>query len=492
MAFTSSVYLFIFFPLFLLIYYFLPTKFKNGFLLVSSLIFYAWGEANLVFLIIFSALCNYFFGRKIEKSHKNPWLIVSLIFNLSILFFYKYLNFTFDNIRFIISAAGFDAANILPVFSIIVPLGLSFLTFRAISYSLDVYKRKIPASRNVFSFLTYYLMFPPLIAGPIVRYTEISTQMDSRKATIEDVSTGIERFIIGLIKKVLIANNFSTIAFQVFSAPLEQISMAWAWIGLISFFFQIYFDFSGYSDMAIGVARMMGFKFNENFNYPYIAKDIRDFWRRWHISLSTWLRDYIFLPVSFSLSRRWKNETVLGIRTDRVIHISTVLITFAICGFWHGPTWGYIFWGIYFGFFIIVESAGFGKILKKGWRPLQHLYTLMVVLFGWVFFRTEKLDVAFQFLGKLFSFSQGDPVLSSYLYSNYLTKEIFILLPIGMVFMTPFYQWVFNTVETKWPGMTFVNIGGQFVKIIVLLTLLVLSLAYVTGGTHNPFIYSRY
>jgi len=492
MIITSPVFLFLFFPLFLLFYYVLPAKIKNAFLLLSSLIFYAWGEKRLVLLLIISAICNYIIGRFIERFNKKTWLVLSLIFNLTILFYFKYLHFTFDNIRSLLSIAGINPGNFLPSLSIIVPLGISFLTFRAISYSLDVYKAKVPASHNLISFLTYFTMFPPIIAGPIVRYSEISVQLDSRRISLEDVSAGIERFTVGLFKKVIIANTFGLVADQVFLIPVAQLPAYWAWIGLITFFFQIYYDFSGYSDMAIGLARMIGFRFNENFNYPYIAKDIRDFWRRWHISLTTWLRDYIFLPLAFSLSKRWKKDRIACFRTDRLIHIIAVMITFIACGFWHGPTWGYIFWGIFYGFFIVIESAGFGKILKKAWKPLQHIYTLLIVIIGWVFFKNEHLSDAFRYLGKMFSFSRGDSTISSYLSFYYLTKEFLFVSLIALFFITPLYPKISRAINSGWPDKKIINKTIQLGSILTLLFLLLISVAYIAAGTHNPFIYSKF
>jgi len=491
MGFTGSTFLFFFFPLFFLFYFALPSRGKNGFLVAGSLIFFAWTEKRLVLFLLISALCNYYIGRLIATKYKKSALIISLLFNLLPLFFYKYLNFTFENINAFLSQVGIHQPH-LPLLTVVAPLGISFLTFRAISYSVDIYKEKITPSGNMTDFMTYFLMFPPLVAGPIVRYADISQQLAARRVSAEDVSVGTQRIVIGLIKKSLFANTFTRVADQVFSTPMAQLSSTWAWIGILAFSLQIYFDFSGYSDIAIGLARMMGFRIGENFNHPYIAKDIRDFWRRWHISLSTWLRDYIFLPLAFSLSRKWKKEYLLRLRTDRLIHIHAVLVTFAICGLWHGPTWGFFFWGVFYGIFIILESAGLGRILKKAWLPLQHFYTLMIIATGWGFFRNENLGSAFLFIAKMFSFSAGDPAMSSYLNFTCFTTEFLVIGILGVVFCTPVYQVLLNApVFTRGNRPLLTSLLKMAISV-TLFVLLILSLAYITGGTHSPFIYSRF
>lgn len=492
MVFTNTIFLFFFFPIFLLLYFAFPIKGKNILLIFGSLVFYTWGEKGIVLFLIISATYNFLFGLFIENYNKKGWLIISLLINLGVLFFFKYLNFAFDNIRTLFSFFGFDTGKLIPSLSFAIPLGISFLTFRAVSYSIDVYYGRIPAARNIISFFTFFVMFPPITAGPIVRYSEISDQIKRRKISIDDISEGIERFITGLIKKVIIANTFAFIADQVFATPFVQISTGWAWIATVAFSFRIYYDFSGYTDMAIGLARILGFRFVENFNFPYIARDIRDFWRRWHISLSKWLRDYLFLPISFSLSRKWKKNITAGIKTDRLIHMIAVTVTFAICGLWHGPTWGFLFWGVFYGFFIIIESAGFGKILKKTWRPVQHLYTLLIILIGWVFFKIEHIEDAFRFLAIMFSYTQGDPAVSSYYTFMYMNKYILVVFIIALIFSTPLYPLISVRIGSGWYGNKIYNRILRLFSSFILLVLFILSLAFIAGGTYNPFLYSKF
>jgi alginate O-acetyltransferase complex protein AlgI len=336
------------------------------------------------------------------------------------------------------------------------------------SYTIDVYRGEVKANKNFIQFATYVTLFPQLIAGPIVRYKDIYKQLIDRNPTIKQFSEGVERFIIGLAKKMIIANNLALIADIIFETPTEFISYPIAWIGVIAYAFQIYYDFSGYSDMAIGLGKMFGFEFLENFNYPYISTSIREFWRRWHISLSTWFRDYLY--ISLGGNRKGNKRTYINL-----------LIVFFITGLWHGASYNFIFWGLFHGLFLIIERLGFDKILLKLGKPFAHFYTLLVVLIAWVFFKTENLTDAFNYITQLFNFE----MVNEYKFlSQYLTIEIIIAFILAIIFSFPLYSY-FDKKDSK-------NKLFQFIKPIVLLLLFVISVMYIAVDSYNPFIYFRF
>jgi alginate O-acetyltransferase complex protein AlgI len=325
-------------------------------------------------------------------------LILAIIFNVGLLVFFKYYNSFISCFASLVAApfSGHVAGGLIP--DLVIPLGISFFTFRAISYQVDVYRLKIKPHNDFLSFLIYFTFFPLIIAGPIARYHDLQSQLPGRKAGLGFFIEGIEMFAGGLVKKVLIGDTIASIADMVFQSPVSDISTLIAWVGILSFTLQVFFDFSGYTDMALGIGRMLGFRYPQNFNYPYFSKNIHEFWQRWHITLSTWLRDYLFLPLAFSLSRKLRKNQYAAIPADFIIYFISVILTFFICGFWHGAGVKFIIWGLYFAFFLIIEQVGLRRVIRKAWSPFQHLYTLLVVVCSWVIFRSRDLEFAHAFL----------------------------------------------------------------------------------------------
>lgn len=481
MLFNSTVFLFLFLPIVLALSFMAPQKMKNFVLLVASLIFYAWGGVSMTVIILFSILFNFFIGKAIEKNKTKPGakriLIVGLTINLVVLATFKYLNFIVENINELLGAA-----NIAPVHqtSIALPIGISFFTFHSISYIIDVYRNRVTAQNNLINHSLYITLFPQLIAGPIVRYSDISDQIKERTITIEKFASGVERFIIGLAKKMLIANTFALVADDIFAQSPNELTTFVAWLGIIAYTIQIYYDFSGYSDMAIGLGRMFGFEFLENFNFPYIATSIQDFWRRWHISLSNWFRDYLY--ISLGGNRCSRNRVLLNL-----------FIVFLCTGFWHGASWNFIVWGLFHGLFIIIEKAGFDKVLARTWKPLRHLYVLFVVIIAWVFFRSSDISYAFMFIKKLFGMGENAHQWSRFLF--YLNNEVLIGFAIALLGGAGVFQIIYNKFISKAlvsQGSVPIKIAYNSLSVIVLMGMLILSIVYFTIGSYSPFIYFRF
>lgn len=467
MLFSSAIFLFLFLPFVLLVYYFTPKKLKNLCLLLVSLAFYSFGEGELVLLIIVSTLIDFSAGIIIEKGKKRLGLLLSIIANVSFLSYFKYASFAYENFYSLAQFLGFDyVSSSIP--NIILPLGISFFTFQTMSYTIDVYRGNIKANHNIIDFATYVTLFPQLIAGPIVRYIDIHKQLQHRTQNISQFSEGVERFIIGLAKKMIIANNLAYVADAAFEMPLNDLSTLVAWIGIMAYTFQIYFDFSGYSDMAIGLGKMFGFDFLENFNYPYISKSIREFWRRWHISLSTWFRDYLY--ISLGGNRKGNTRTYINLT-----------IVFLITGLWHGASWNFIFWGAFHGFFLIIERIGLNSILKRIYAPIAHIYTLLVIVISWVFFRANTLTEAFQYLEKMFSF---DFVQDINYTSFYITKEVLFIFVLAFVFSIPYSRKILNK--------KFNSINFRLFKKVLVVFIFIISIIYIAIDTYNPFIYFRF
>lgn len=467
MLFSSAIFLFLFLPFVLLVYYFTPKKLKNLCLLLVSLAFYSFGEGELVLLIIVSTLIDFSAGIIIEKGKKRLGLLLSIIANVSFLSYFKYASFAYENFYSLAQFLGFDyVSSSIP--NIILPLGISFFTFQTMSYTIDVYRGNIKANHNIIDFATYVTLFPQLIAGPIVRYIDIHKQLQHRTQNISQFSEGVERFIIGLAKKMIIANNLAYVADAAFEMPLNDLSTLAAWIGIMAYTFQIYFDFSGYSDMAIGLGKMFGFDFLENFNYPYISKSIREFWRRWHISLSTWFRDYLY--ISLGGNRKGNTRTYINLT-----------IVFLITGLWHGASWNFIFWGAFHGFFLIIERIGLNSILKRIYAPIAHIYTLLVIVISWVFFRANTLTEAFQYLEKMFSF---DFVQDINYTSFYITKEVLFIFVLAFVFSIPYSRKILNK--------KFNSINFRLFKKVLVVFIFIISIIYIAIDTYNPFIYFRF
>jgi len=375
---------------------------------------------------------------------------------------------------------------------LILPLGISFFTFRAISYQVDIYRKKTEPSQNPISFLVYFTLFPLITAGPIIRYVDLREQLKEREVNFSCFIGGLERFVLGLIKKVLIAGTFAGIADRIFSAQIQDLSMGFAWVGILSYTFQIFFDFSGYTDMAIGIGTMLGFNFAENFNFPYMAKNVQDFWNRWHITLSSWLRDYIFLPLAYYISKKLKKERYLMIKTDRIIYFIAIAVTFFICGFWHGAGWTFIIWGLYFALFLVLEQFGMRRLLKRTWLPLQHFYALLVVIVGWVIFRSDNMGFAFRFIGRMFSFSNGYSPLNSALIFYINNTETFLAILMALFFSFPFMQWCNSTIKNNIASDNKVYYVINSVRLIFLVVLFVVSLSYISSSSYQPFIYKQF
>jgi alginate O-acetyltransferase complex protein AlgI len=483
MVFSSPLFLFLFLPIVLAVHVLLPgTKARNFFLLLASLLFYAWGEIGFVFLLLASTSLNYFLGRWVERS-ENPArrklaVAVAVIINVGLLAFFKYASFVvalFNSLLGIFNIAPVSAS------SVPLPVGISFFTFHALSYVIDVYRRKWRAAASPQDVALYIFFFPQLIAGPILRWSAIGPQLLERVLSREKFADGIRRFTGGLAKKVLIANTLALPADQIFSLPAGQLSLPVAWLGVVCYTLQIYFDFSGYSDMAVGLGKMFGFQFLENFNFPYIAQSVRGFWQRWHISLSTWFRDYLYIPLG-------------GSRISETRTCLNLLTVFFLCGLWHGASLAFVVWGLYHGFFLALERTRLGKYQERLPQTLRHSYTVLVVMMGWVIFRADTLTAAGNYFHALFA-SNSSPEARSVL--QYLTREVLIAIALGILFATPFLRTlgeVFEASSRRLPakyGAAFQIFSG-IMEIFSIVALLVISAAALAGGTYNPFIYFRF
>ena len=452
MVFSSALFLFVFLPLALIGLFLLKRKWQNYFLLIMSLLFYTYGEGFLVLLMISSILINYLLGFTLNYFPKNKKvLFIGVAINLSGLFFYKYTDFFISNINEV-----FDSK--LHYLKVALPIGISFFTFQSISYLVDVYSERVKYQENPFNLGLYISLFPQLIAGPIVRYKDVNQQITERKINLNKFTKGIKRFIIGLSKKGLIANPMAVIADEVFSLSVNDLSSGVAWLGVLAYTLQIYFDFSGYSDMAIGLGKMLGFDFLENFNFPYVSKSIQEFWRRWHISLSTWFKDYVYIPLG-------------GNRVSNIKIYRNLMIVFFITGFWHGASWNFIVWGLFHGFFIILErNKTIARFLGAN-SALSHLYTLLIVIIGWVFFRSSDLYYALNYLKALIGLSNGTNYMAYLIFDNYNK----LLMLIGIVCSIPISKLIttskaINNIVIKY------NSSLNFVFIINLIALFSLPL----------------
>lgn len=467
MLFSSTTFLFFFLPFTILIYYTLlknKRRAQNIFLCIISLIFYAWGEPSFVLVMLASIVLNYFFGQYIGKNQncntkRKMALILSIIFNISILFVFKYLSF------FITSINQISGLN-LAVPNIALPIGISFFTFQAMSYVIDVYRGE-EYQKSILNLGLYISFFPQLIAGPIVRYGTVAQQIKYRKETIDDFSSGVYRFIIGLGKKVLLANTMAVVADTFFDGQVSDLSISSAWIGAFAYTLQIFLDFSGYSDMAIGLGKMFGFCFLDNFNYPYISTSITEFWRRWHISLGTWFRDYLYFPLGGS---RVKSKSRL---------IFNLFIVWFLTGIWHGANWTFISWGlIYFVLLVIEKLSGIHKAKKL--KLIRFLYTIFFVIIGWVIFRATSIQNAIAYIGAMFG-STGSLIDNTALF--YL-KENAICFVISIIVSTPVLRWIYKRY--------FNNKVGHIIVAILLILIFLTSVVYIVKGTYNPFIYFNF
>ena len=461
MVFSSLLFLFIFLPIFLAIYFILPKKLRNFILFIGSLMFYAWGEPIYVSIMIFSTVLDYSCGRIIDsfREHKlipKLGLCLSLVGNLGMLGFFKYSDFFITNVNNVFGT-GWELLQIA------LPIGISFYTFQTMSYTIDLYRGKIDVQKNLISFGAYVSMFPQLIAGPIVTYATVEKELNNRSVTFERFGHGAIRFIEGLGKKVLIANNIGLLWDQMLKTPINELSIVGAWLGAISFGLQLYFDFSGYSDMAIGLGHMLGFHFPENFNYPYIAKSVSEFWRRWHMTLTGWFREYVYIPLG-------------GNRVSKPRFYLNILIVWFLTGFWHGAGWNFIIWGLLFAFIMILERSILLKYLEKVPSFISHFYLLFVVTVSWVLFAHNSLGEALDYLKVMFGLT-GQPALN--IDSMYAITNFYLLLIVGVIFATP----VMNKLKERM---------NEIVVFIFYAAVLFLSTAYLVDATFNPFLYFRF
>ena len=464
MVFSSIPFLFFFFPFCLICYYLTPNRFKNYTLLVFSLFFYAWGEPIYILLMIFSTLVDFLNGRLLSKNNnkktRRRFLFIAILINLSLLGFFKYTDLLIETINFIFNT------NISPL-NITLPIGISFYTFQTMSYSIDVYRKDVEPETNYFRYLTYISMFPQLIAGPIVRYETINRELHKRTIVFDNVCKGFLRFLNGLFKKVLIGNNIGYLNSLIMNSDLYSQSILTLWLGIIAFALQIYFDFSGYSDMAIGMGKMLGFSFDENFDYPYASRSITEFWRRWHISLSTWFRDYVYIPLG-------------GNRKGLRKQIRNILFVWALTGIWHGASWNYLLWGIYYGVILVIEKVFLTRYIEKWPNILKHLYTIILLIIGWAIFSIEDVSVLQNYL-KLMLTPTLPLIDSNFIFyiSNYA-----LTLILGTVFSFPIVK--------KIPKLAERNILTKILFAIIYIVLFIASVAYLVSDTYNPFMYFRF
>lgn len=474
MVFSSTLFLFLFLPVVLLGSFIPWRRFQNLWLLGASLFFYAWGGPSYIFILLASLVVNYLAGLGMHhfKKQEKAVLVSAVVVNLGLLVVFKYANFITENLNQLLVA--WDVSPIKHE-EIPLPIGISFFTFQAMSYLIDLYRRETKVQKNFFDLALYISLFPQLIAGPIVRYHDIAVQLRRRVRSAAKYVAGIERFVIGLAKKVLLANTFAAVADDVFNSPLEQIDTAMAVVGTVAYTFQIYFDFAGYSDMAIGLGRMFGFEFKENFNFPYIAKSIQEFWRRWHISLSTWFRDYLYIPLG-------------GSRVNNTRLYVNLFIVFLCTGFWHGASWNFIIWGLFHGFFLVLERLWLGKWLGKLGPFVSKFYVLVVVMTGWIFFRAETLDSAWHITQEAFGVFLLDFEWAKVSY--YFQNDFLICLAIGIASVLGLTEKLHAKASTYFSEY---NIGiPHGLRYAGLMGLLILCMAYLSANTYNPFIYFRF
>jgi alginate O-acetyltransferase complex protein AlgI len=473
MVFSSLEFMFLFYPVSILAYFLVPKKhlkFRNLVLLLVSLVFYGFGEPVYVFLMIFSITFDYFYGYGVAKYKllgndkiARRFVAASMITNILVLGFFKYADFIIENISLIPALSHLEPLNLA------LPIGISFYTFQTMSYTIDIYKGDAKLQKNIVSFGAFITLFPQLVAGPIVRYKHIDNQLREREESIALFASGTRTFLAGLGKKIFLANVAGEMWEMFRDVPVDERTVVGAWIGLICYAFQIYFDFSGYSDMAIGTGKMFGFKFLENFNYPYISKSITEFWRRWHISLSTWFRDYVYFPLG-------------GSRCSKLKNFKNLLVVWFLTGLWHGASWNYILWGLYYFVLLVIEKAFLLKILDKIPKALQHFYTLFFILFGWLLFVFEDLSAGIVHLGNMFGRGTSAFISQANIYD--ITRNL-LFFAIMIIAATPvpkkiFYKFYENYQSAKLAAY----IGG--------ITVLIFAIAYLVDSAFNPFLYFRF
>ena len=471
MVFSELPFMFYFLPAVLIVYFLVPRRLKNVVLLVFSLLFYAWGEPVYVLLMMGSILMDYLLGLWLEREKQRPQgrakmvLVLSVVLNLALLGFFKYTNFFLENLNHLTGLS-------IPLLNIELPIGISFYTFQAMSYLIDLYRGDVQVQKSIVSFGTYVSLFPQLIAGPIVRIRDVERELKERRENYDDFSSGVKRLVIGLAKKLLLANTAGALWESVSAMDIASMPALTAWIGLLAFTFQIYFDFSGYSDMAIGMGRMFGFHFPENFNYPYIAKSITEFWRRWHISLSTWFREYVYIPLG-------------GNRHGLPRQLRNLLVVWLLTGIWHGASWNFVVWGLFFGVILILEKLFLLRVLEKLPAVLRHVYTMVLVMLSWAIFAFDSLSAGLRYIGALFG-AGGGLWDSTSLYLLAANLVLFVIMAIG---------------STQLPCRVTAFAAGKLerrqgllgaVETVAVVGGLVLCVAFMVDATFNPFLYFRF
>lgn len=458
MLFSSVSFLYYFLPLLLFVYFIVFKKHHNLVLLIFSLLFYFLGEPKYILILLLSCFLNYYFGKKVTGNNKKLWLIIAILYNIGQLFIFKYTDFFIDNINNLFNTS-------FSFLYITMPLGISFFTFQALGYVIDVYNNKHEASSCLLDFMTYISLFPQLVAGPIVRYRDIQNELTNRTVTISKFSQGIRRFVVGLAKKVLFANVLGE-----FAISLIEVDFLASWLKPILFTLQIYYDFSGYSDMAIGLGLMFGFTFLENFNYPLIASSITDFWRRWHMSLSSWFRDYVYIPLG-------------GNRVGLLKNIRNIFIVWFLTGFWHGASWNFIFWGLYFAMFLVVEKLFLKKYMDRT-KILKYIYTSIIIIISFLIFSTTNINEIFSSLSNMFMLNNITLVSQSTLY--YLKSYLFLLI-IALFGVTPIAKNIFYKLKSSK-----YKIVSDIIEVIGCMSLLILVTAFLIDESFNPFLYFRF
>ncbi len=462
MVFSSLPFLFLFLTVVLLLSHLLPFRLRNGFLLLANLVFYAYGEPVYILIMLGSILVNFFagvcMGRSRSRRGRRGVLVVGIILNLAALGVFKYAGLFVGTLRQIPALSG------LPEVNISLPIGISFYTFQAVSYLIDVYWKDCEPSGNFINFACYISLFPQLIAGPIVRYRDVNEQLGSRKETPTLFSSGARLFVVGMAKKVLLANQFGMVWDAISADPVAAGAIG-AWWGACAYTLQIYFDFAGYSDMARGLGRMLGFEFCINFNYPYISKSVTEFWRRWHISLSTWFRDYVYIPLG-------------GNRCGKLRQCFNILVVWALTGFWHGAGWNFLFWGFYYGVLLLLEKLLLGKFLRRAPALVQHLYTMVIVVIGWVFFASPDLSTALNYLGVMFSLEAGTMGTMT------IVGPWIGMAVLGVLASTPLAKGIWERLQHRK--------AMPLVEAVLCLAALLLCTASLVSDSYNPFLYFRF
>ncbi len=467
MVFSSLVFLFVYLPVTMLVYYIVPAKWRNVWLFVVNLVFYGWGEPVYILLMLFSIAVNYFCGigvgkhREAQPRKAKLILILDIALNLALLMFFKYFDFIAVNL------ARLPFLSFIKPLGITLPIGISFYTFQTMSYPIDIYRGDCGAQRSVVKFGTYVALFPQLIAGPIVRYKDIADQLESRETSVDRFALGVRRFTVGLGKKVLLANNVGLLWDVFRQTPASELSVCGAWLGIIAFSLQIYFDFSGYSDMAIGLGHMLGFKFLENFDYPYISRSITEFWRRWHISLGTWFRDYVYIPLG-------------GNRRGVARQLLNIFIVWLLTGMWHGASWSFLLWGLYYALLLIIEKLFLLRLLDKLPKAVGHVYSLVFIVIGWAIFSGDDVLSLSGYLGAMFGAGGAGFCSARFLY--YL-RSFAPALVVFIAASTPLAKKLFSKLPER---------ARSILTPVLIALCLVLSTAYLVDSTYNPFLYFRF